>query len=122
MKILYVDDERIQRFVMKKSLEKMGYEVDLAEDGLEAIEKSKNNKYNLILMDLTMPKCDGFKASEEIRKFDKNVSIIAITSFGNDHDMMIKISNAGMNGLRLKPVRKNILKELLNNYLPQDNI
>ena len=62
MKILVVDDEELIRNVIKEYLINDSYEVDEADNGLEAIEMAKNNNYDLIVMDIMMPKMDGYQA------------------------------------------------------------
>ena len=62
MKILVVDDEELIRNVIREYLIKEEYTVDEANDGLEAITKAKENDYNLIIMDIMMPKMDGYQA------------------------------------------------------------
>ena len=62
MKILVVDDEELIRNVIREYLIMEEYTVDEANDGLEAITKAKENDYNLIIMDIMMPKMDGYQA------------------------------------------------------------
>ena len=73
MKILVVDDEELIRNVIKEYLINDSYEVDEADNGLEAIEMAKNNNYDLIVMDIMMPKMDGYQACKEIKKIKQNV-------------------------------------------------
>lgn len=69
MKILIVDDEAKLRDVLAEYAHFEGYETDEAADGREAIDKCRDNSYDLIIMDIMMPKLDGFTAVKEIRKF-----------------------------------------------------
>ena len=62
MKILVVDDEKLIREVIKEYLVLEDYKVDEAEDGNEAVEKTKSNDYDLIIMDIMMPNKDGYQA------------------------------------------------------------
>jgi len=116
IKILYVDDDDLQRSILLDKLISMNCDVDIAIDGLDGIHMAKKKKYDIILMDLTMPNCDGFQASENIREFDKNVKIIAVTAFGEDEHIVDKCKLYGMDELRLKPLRKQQLKSLLLKY------
>lgn len=88
MKILIVDDEELIRSVIKEYAKLEKYEVDEAEDGLEAIEKCKNNDYDLIIMDIMMPKLDGYQAVKEIRK-TKNTPVLMLSARGEEYDKLL---------------------------------
>ena len=88
MKILVVDDEELIRNVIKEYLMMENYTVDEAGDGQEAIEKSKNNDYNLIIMDIMMPKMDGYQACKEIKK-TKDVPFIMLSARSEEYDKLI---------------------------------
>jgi two-component system response regulator ResD len=88
MKVLVVDDEELIREVLKEYLENDKYEVIEAENGEDAILKVKNNDINLILMDIMMPKMDGFSAVKEIKKF-KNVPTIMLSARGEEYDKLL---------------------------------
>ena len=79
MKLLIVDDEELIRNVIKEYASLEGFEIDEAYDGLNAIDMVKNNDYDLIIMDIMMPKCDGYKAVEEIKKM-KNIPFIMLSA------------------------------------------
>ncbi|MBR2086764.1 MAG: response regulator, partial [Oscillospiraceae bacterium] len=68
-KLLIVDDEVNIRAVVREYAEFEDYEVDEAANGMEAVEKAKANDYDLIIMDVMMPKLDGYSASKEIHKY-----------------------------------------------------
>lgn len=84
-KILVVDDEFRIREIIKKYAEFEGYTVEEAVDGMQAIEISRNRKYDLIIMDVMMPELDGFSACREIRKFC-NTPIIMLSARGEEYD------------------------------------
>ena len=88
-KILIVEDEPSLLEMYTLKLEKEGYLVVGAVDGLEGVEKAKQEKPDLILMDVMLPKIDGFHAIEEIKKEDplKNVPVILLTNLGQDEDV-----------------------------------
>lgn len=88
MKILIVDDEELIRNVIKEYAELENFEIDEAEDGYEAIEKCKNNDYNLVIMDIMMPKLDGYQAVKEIKK-EKNVPVIMLSARGEEYDKLL---------------------------------
>lgn len=79
-KILIVEDNKINQVVTQNILKSKGFKSHIADDGLSAIEKSKATKYDLILMDLNMPKMGGIEATKKIREFDPHTPIIALTA------------------------------------------
>jgi DNA-binding response OmpR family regulator len=87
MKVLIVDDEEMIRSVLKEYVEFEGYEADEAEDGMEAVKKCKQTDYDMILMDIMMPKLDGFSAVKEIKKM-KDVPVIMLSARGEEYDKL----------------------------------
>ncbi len=106
-KILVVDDEPQIRDIIQKYAVFSGYEADTAENGLQAVEKCKKWKYDLIIMDIMMPVLDGFSALKEIRK-DSDVPIIMLSARGEEYD---KISGyqLGADDYVTKPFSPKIL-------------
>lgn len=88
MKILVVDDEELIRNVIREYLVMENYQVDEAGDGQEAIAKAKNTDYNLIIMDIMMPKMDGYQACKEIKK-TKDVPFIMLSARSEEYDKLI---------------------------------
>ncbi len=88
MKILVVDDEKLLVKGMKFNLENEGYEVDACYDGETAVEMAKSNSYDLILLDIMMPKVDGLTACMRIRE-SSTVPIIMLTARSEDTDKLI---------------------------------
>ncbi|MDR0913983.1 MAG: response regulator transcription factor [Oscillospiraceae bacterium] len=84
-KILVVDDEQRIREIIKKYAEFEGYEVKEAANGIEAINKTKNEDFDIIIMDVMMPELDGFSACRVIRK-TKNTPIIMLSARGEEYD------------------------------------
>ncbi|WP_432667702.1 response regulator transcription factor [Wukongibacter baidiensis] len=82
-KLLVVDDEEILLKGLKYSLEQEEYEIDTATDGLEAYEKAINNNYDLVVLDLMLPKMDGLEVCRKIRE-NSMVPIIILTAKGED--------------------------------------
>ena len=78
-KVLVVDDEKLIVKGIRFSLEQDGMEVDCAYDGEEAVEKAKDKKYDIILLDLMLPKMDGLEVCQQIREFS-NVPIVMLTA------------------------------------------
>ncbi|MGN0594554.1 MAG: response regulator transcription factor [Hominimerdicola sp.] len=86
-KILVVDDEIKIREIIKEYAEFSGYEVAQAEDGMDAVEMVKKEDFDLIIMDVMMPKLDGFSACKEIRKF-KKIPVIMLSARGEEYDKL----------------------------------
>ncbi|MBR4099079.1 MAG: response regulator transcription factor [Clostridium sp.] len=87
-KILVVDDERVLVKGMKFNLENEGYQVETGYDGEEAVELAREGSFDLIILDLMMPKIDGLQACMRIREFS-NVPIIMLTARSEDTDKII---------------------------------
>jgi CheY-like chemotaxis protein len=109
-RILLVEDEPINREITWMMLEDIGQVVDLAEDGIEAIELARQTAYDLILMDMQMPRMNGLDATREIRAMPtgSTVPIIALTAnaFAEDRERCLA---AGMNDFIAKPVHPEAL-------------
>lgn len=86
-KILVAEDEKPLSKAIVLKLEKEGYDVVVANDGLLVKEELVNNKFDLILMDLMMPYHDGFTLLEEMKKNKNKVPIIVLSSLGQDEDI-----------------------------------
>lgn len=87
-RVLIVDDEKIIVKGIKFSLEQDGMEVDSAFDGEEALEYAKQNEYDIILLDIMLPKIDGLGVCQQIREFS-NMPIIMLTAKGDDIDKIM---------------------------------
>ncbi len=107
-KILIVDDEVKIRTVVKEYAEFEGYETDEAGDGMEAVEKARKNDYDIIVMDIMMPKLDGFSACKEIRK-TKKTPMIMLSARGEEYDKLFGFE-LGIDDYVVKPFSP---KELL---------
>jgi CheY-like chemotaxis protein len=120
-KILLVDDNAINLFVASEILRKAGCEVDTAGNGLEAIQKVKNNVYRIVLMDIQMPQMDGVAATAEIRKLDiPNIPpIIAMTAYSMKEDKERFIMN-GMDDYIAKPIKADVLIDKVKEWLALD--
>jgi len=107
LRILVVDDNRLNQVLACKLLEKMSYTADVAGDGVEAIEALRRQPYDLILMDLMMPHMDGVTATRVIRTelpAEQQPGIIALTAADTADDRRA-CQEAGMNGFVPKPIR-----------------
>jgi len=88
MKILVVDDERVLVKGIKFNLESEGYQVEVGYDGEQAVELARSGSFDLIILDLMMPKIDGLQACMRIREFS-NVPVIMLTARSEDTDKII---------------------------------
>ena len=86
--VLVVDDEKLIVKGIRFSLEQEGMEVDCAYDGEEAVQKAKENEYDIILLDVMLPKLDGFEVCQQIREFS-SVPVIMLTAKGDDMDKIL---------------------------------
>ncbi|MDD2268734.1 MAG: response regulator transcription factor [Eubacteriales bacterium] len=86
-KILIVDDEEKIREVIGEYVRFKGYSTEEASDGMEAVEKVRKNDYDLIVMDIMMPKLDGYSACKEIRK-TKDIPVIMLSARGEEYDKL----------------------------------
>lgn len=87
MKVLIVDDEEMIRNVLKEYVEFEGNEAFEAADGMEAVRMCRDNDYDVILMDVMMPRLDGFSAVKEIRK-TKDIPVIMLSARGEEYDKL----------------------------------
>lgn len=107
-KILVVeDDNQIQELIVE-FLSSQDYDVDVANDGVEGYEKFKENKYDLVILDVMMPRLDGHALCKMIRNLDKEVSIIFLTALG-DEESEIKGFDLKSDDYISKPFSFNIL-------------
>ncbi|KAI8888075.1 hypothetical protein K501DRAFT_210857, partial [Backusella circina FSU 941] len=114
-RVLLVDDDSVYRDFSGRMLDRIGCNIDLANDGLEALHKMSVEKYDLILMDIMMPKMDGIATTRKIRTYDSLTPIVSMTSNFTDNDIMEYIG-IGMNDILPKPFSKNTLYDILEKH------
>jgi len=83
LKVLVVDDESMYRHLLQKTLVTEGYQVDVAEDGYQAVEQIKNNDYDIVLTDLAMPHVGGIEVLKEAKKKNESTIVIIITGYAS---------------------------------------
>lgn len=107
LKLLVVEDNKINQVITRKMLNKRGVNCDIASNGNEAIDHAKANHYDGILMDIHMPGISGVEATIEIRKFNKEIPIIALTAISLD-DSLETFYAAGCNDVVTKPFKPEV--------------
>jgi CheY-like chemotaxis protein len=117
-KILVVDDNEKNRYLISFILEKNGIEVVTANDGLEGVETARKQQVDLIIMDIKMPKMDGYEATREIRKQEgyQSVPVIALTSYAMAEDKK-KALASGCDGYIAKPINPDTFMDEIRKYL-----
>lgn len=101
-RILVVDDNRINQVVTRRILEQQQFVVDICDNGLDAIEKVRNESFEMVLMDVNMPGITGLEATKRIRVFNNEIPIIALTAMEID-EIREEIYEAGLNDIIVKP-------------------
>ena len=127
-KILIVDDEEKIREVLKEYAEFEGYATDEAENGMVAVKKCRENEYDLVVMDVMMPKLDGFSAVKEIKKYT-NVPVIMLSARTEEYDKLFGFE-LGVDDYVVKPfspkevmARINaVIKRTTERANPQSNV
>lgn len=123
-KLLIVDDEQHIREVIREYAEFSGYEVDEASNGFEAIDKCRNKSYDILIIDVMMPKLDGFSAVKELRKFS-DTPILMLSARGEEYDKLFGFE-MGVDDYVVKPFSpKEIMARLqviLKRHKKQQNI
>jgi two-component system, chemotaxis family, chemotaxis protein CheY len=115
-KILVVDDAAFMRSMLKRILEDEGYEVQEAPDGDVAIKKYTEMKYDLVTMDIVMPKVDGVTAVKEIIRIDPEARIIMITALAHK-TLVLRALRAGARDFIVKPFDSAAVIEAVKNTL-----
>jgi len=120
-RILLAEDNKINSKVAARQLQKLGYEVDTAMNGQEAVDAMEHTTYGLVLMDCQMPVMDGFEATRTIRRMEKTgssrkIPIIAMTANFSEEDRE-RCKQAGMDDFITKPVKIKVLGELVGKWM-----
>ena len=116
---LIAEDNKMNQMVISTILKKLNLEYDIASNGKEAVEMAQENKYDLILMDISMPEMSGFEATELVRKFNREVPIFCLSAnvFASDKQRAFSV---GMNEFISKPVNKNDLILKINEFFSRE--
>ena len=126
LKVLICEDNLVNMKVASTIMQSFGFEIDKAENGQEAVNKVMYVNYDLILMDCMMPITDGYEATKEIRKMEKDkniekeVLIFALTANAGESERE-KCKSYGMNDYISKPVKKEIIENMVIKWFNLDN-
>ena len=122
-RILVAEDHPVNQELSRQMLRRLGFEIDIAENGLQALRRVEEHPYEVVLMDCQMPEMDGFEATRRIRILEKaepgrpRAHIVAMTASVLERDRQLCIA-AGMDDFVAKPVRKAELIRALRKALP----
>lgn len=114
--IILAEDEELNYLYLKEVIDAMNITTLWAKDGEQAIEMIKNNEVALVLLDIKMPKINGYQAITEIKKIKPNLPVVAQTAFATEQDK-IQILKAGFDDYIPKPILIEKLQEILQKYL-----
>ena len=118
--ILVVDDNAINRKIMRRQIQSLGFDVDEASDGLEALDCLDRNDYSLVLMDCQMPRLDGYNATRCLRIREgatRRTAVVAVTANTTPGNRK-RCFAAGMDDFLSKPITSQILEATFRRWLP----
>jgi two-component system cell cycle response regulator DivK len=117
-KILLVEDQELNRDMLSRRLQKRGYEVTMAVDGAEGLEKARSESPDLILMDMSLPVIDGWEATRQLKADEstRGIPVIALTAHAMSTDRE-KALDAGCDAYETKPVELPRLLETMEKLL-----
>lgn len=115
-RILVAEDSSVIQNLTRKILGAKNYDIDAVKNGEEVMNKFASENYDLILMDIHMPKKDGMDCAREIRQSNADLPIIAITGNANNYSME-DFNAAGINDYLPKPLNYDEMLEMVNKYI-----
>jgi CheY-like chemotaxis protein len=119
-RLLLVEDNAVNQLVASRMLQRLGFTVEFATDGKQAVDMVAANRYDLVFMDCQMPVMDGYQATEQIRRTEpseRHVIIVAMTANAMQTDRQ-RCLDSGMDDYISKPINKSEVIAVLNRYLP----
>ncbi len=115
--LLVAEDNPLCRLMVEKQLQSLGYDVDIVENGLQALAALDRDRYDLVLMDCQMPELDGYEATRRLRLAGKRLPVIALTAHAAPN-VRDKCLAAGMDGFVAKGFATTELTSMLHTWLP----
>ncbi len=116
LNILIAEDDEASQMLLKLAVQSFGKEILVANDGVEAVEACRNNPgIDLVLMDIKMPRMDGKEATNQIRKFNKNLIIVAQSAYADSSDIEL-ILKLGFTDFIAKPINIKVLQDVIEKY------
>lgn len=112
VKILVVEDNKINQMITKKILNKMNLHCEVVDNGEDAVERIKENTYDIVLMDIHMPGISGIEATKQVREFNKELTIFALTAVTLE-DKMQEFDDAGFDDIISKPFKQEDFEKKL---------
>ncbi|MGV2643842.1 response regulator, partial [Clostridium perfringens] len=124
LKILIAEDNEVNQLVLKKMIEKLGYNSTTVQNGLEAVEALERYSYDIVFMDIQMPFMDGTEAVRAIKESatsEKEPYIVAVTAHAIKGDRE-KYLGMGMDEYVSKPVSMNVISAIIDKFLAERNM
>ncbi len=117
--ILVVDDDRLNRMKMRKAVQHLGHSVDVAENGVEALEALNTTPYDVVLLDIMMPEMDGFDVLAEMKKHDemRDVPVIVISALDDETESVVKAIELGAEDFLPKSFDPVLLRARIGAYV-----
>jgi two-component system sensor histidine kinase/response regulator len=120
-RVLLAEDNKLNQIVAAGTLQKLGYDVDIVDGGVDAVEACRRTRFDAVLMDVMMPDMDGYQATAEIRSNESDrgaahVPVIGLSARAMEGDREIALAN-GFNDYLTKPLREDELKDALDRWI-----
>lgn len=120
-RVLLAEDNKLNQIVAAGTLQKLGYDVDIVDGGVDAVEACRRTRFDAVLMDVMMPDMDGYQATAEIRAHEAergeiHVPVIGLSARAMEGDREIALAN-GFNDYLTKPLREDELKDALDRWI-----
>ncbi|MFZ6003888.1 MAG: response regulator [Actinomycetota bacterium] len=120
-RVLLAEDNKLNQIVAAGTLQKLGYDVEIVDGGLDAVEACRNSQFDAVLMDIMMPDMDGYQATAEIRSLearrgDVPTPVIGLSARAMEGDREIALA-AGLSDYITKPLREDELKDVLERWI-----
>ncbi len=114
--VLVAEDNEVNQLLIRKMLEKLPYQMIIASDGMEAVSMAKKYKPDIIFMDISMPKLNGYEATKKLRNSNYTTPIIALTAHVMTQELQ-KVKQSGMNDYLLKPFNTDELVQVIKQFV-----